>query len=374
MTWITDIADRIERERDPSYVVKGGISPSGRVHVGHLNEFLIPYHVAEELRSRGYEVTQYMTIDDLDPNVTDVDRVQGVQEVNFVISELDIDVEVWKASEAYDGEHANNVDIAQQDSSLIESIVGDYQDTDAFTVFKGDKLPWRVEWAAQWNTLGVDFEPYGKDHAEGSFESSARIADTVFNIDPPVDLVYEWFNVDGEPMSSSKDNVIGALHFLDCVRAPDAIELFTWNPRKQRDLSMENIPSMLESANLDGPSYEECAQYWLGSEEVSRTLFEYQDIDDAFFDRVRVAGAWAQAYGDDWTLESGIIGGTDIEEVDDLINYAMENPDPDMIQEYAYECAEAYGDVGEFFEHLYTETVGQTDGPPAGELLAAIYQ
>ncbi|MFB6089570.1 MAG: lysine--tRNA ligase, partial [Halobellus sp.] len=35
--------------------------------------------------------------------------------------------------------------------------------------FREGKLPWRFEWPAQWQVLGVDFEPFGKDHAEGSW-------------------------------------------------------------------------------------------------------------------------------------------------------------------------------------------------------------
>ncbi|PSQ23820.1 lysine--tRNA ligase, partial [Halobacteriales archaeon QS_9_67_17] len=55
------------------------------------------------------------------------------------------------------------------------------------------KLPWRFEWPAQWRTLGVDFEPFGKDHAEGSWPSGEHIARDLLGDDPPVPMVYEWF-------------------------------------------------------------------------------------------------------------------------------------------------------------------------------------
>jgi len=65
------------------------------------------------------------------------------------------------------------------------------------------KLPWRFEWPAQWQLLGVDFEPFGKDHAEGSWPSGQDVARNVLEIEPPVPMVYEWFTLEGEPFSSS---------------------------------------------------------------------------------------------------------------------------------------------------------------------------
>ena len=48
---------------------------------------------------------------------------------------------------------------------------------DSATVpFSAGKLPWRFEWPAEWDLLGVDFEPFGKDHAEGSWPSGVAIA------------------------------------------------------------------------------------------------------------------------------------------------------------------------------------------------------
>jgi lysyl-tRNA synthetase class 1 len=56
------------------------------------------------------------------------------------------------------------------------------------------KLMWRVEWVGVWWSLGVDFEPYGKDHAMpgGSRDSCVDLAVNVFNITPPEGLPYEW--------------------------------------------------------------------------------------------------------------------------------------------------------------------------------------
>ncbi len=68
------------------------------------------------------------------------------------------------------------------------------------------KLPWKVEWAAKWKVIGVDIEGAGKDHyaAGGSREIAARISEEVFNYPVPFDIPYEWVNVKGRSMSSSK--------------------------------------------------------------------------------------------------------------------------------------------------------------------------
>ena len=73
--WAEKIADEIEsREPTEPIVIKGAVSPSGSPHLGHLNEIMRGYYVAEMLRNRGYKVRQIFTSDDKDalrklPNV-----------------------------------------------------------------------------------------------------------------------------------------------------------------------------------------------------------------------------------------------------------------------------------------------------------------
>jgi lysyl-tRNA synthetase class 1 len=68
------------------------------------------------------------------------------------------------------------------------------------------KLPWKVEWAAKFKILGVDIEGAGKDHSTrgGSREISEAIAREVFHHNPPFNIPYEFFQVGGKKMSSSK--------------------------------------------------------------------------------------------------------------------------------------------------------------------------
>src|SRR5512141_3349087 len=55
------------------------------------------------------------------------------------------------------------------------------------------KLPWNLEWAAQWSLFGVTIEPNGKDLATagGSRDRSNAIAREVFDREPPLNFAYE---------------------------------------------------------------------------------------------------------------------------------------------------------------------------------------
>ncbi len=68
------------------------------------------------------------------------------------------------------------------------------------------KLPWKVEWAAKFTVLGVDIEGGGKDHSTkgGAREIADAISREVFKREPPLNIPYEFFNVGGKKMSSSK--------------------------------------------------------------------------------------------------------------------------------------------------------------------------
>ncbi|MEG4531225.1 lysine--tRNA ligase [Microcoleus sp. D2_18a_D3] len=68
------------------------------------------------------------------------------------------------------------------------------------------KLPWKVEWVAKWDLLGVTLEMAGKDHSQkgGSREVANAICHKVLGKKPPFHSPYEFILVNGTKMSSSK--------------------------------------------------------------------------------------------------------------------------------------------------------------------------
>lgn len=83
----------------------------------------------------------------------------------------------------------------------------------------GGKLPWRLDWPARWEWLGVTFEGYGKDHsaAGGSWDTGQHLA-PIFGCEPPTGLMYEWIYLKGKgAMASSKGNTVSGKELLDIV-------------------------------------------------------------------------------------------------------------------------------------------------------------
>jgi lysyl-tRNA synthetase class 1 len=117
---------------------------------------------------------------------------------------------------------------------------------DGTATFREGKLPWRFEWPAQWRVLGVDFEPFGKDHAEGSWPSGVEIAEQVFDIDPPEPMTYEWFTLNGEPLSSSAGNVVTVDEVLDLLEPEVLRYFFVLNPRKARDFDVSRLDQLVD--------------------------------------------------------------------------------------------------------------------------------
>ncbi|WP_459191190.1 lysine--tRNA ligase [Halosimplex sp. J119] len=112
--------------------------------------------------------------------------------------------------------------------------------------FREGKLPWRFEWPAQWQVLGVDFEPFGKDHAEGSWPSGVDIAENVLGNEPPEPMVYEWFTLDGEPFSSSEGNIVLVHDVLETLEPEVLRYFFAKDPNRARDFSVERLDQLVD--------------------------------------------------------------------------------------------------------------------------------
>ena len=94
------------------------------------------------------------------------------------------------------------------------------------------KLPWNLEWAAQWSLFGVTIEPCGKDLATagGSRDRSDAIAREVFEREPPRNLAYEFLNIGGRKMSTSKGRGAAAHEIVDAL-PPEPLRLLFLRPR-----------------------------------------------------------------------------------------------------------------------------------------------
>ena len=94
------------------------------------------------------------------------------------------------------------------------------------------KLGWNLEWAAQWSLFGVTIEPVGKDlsTAGGSRDRSDAIAREVFEREPPINVPYEFLNIGGKKMSTSKGHGAPAHKIVDVI-PPDQLRFLFVRPR-----------------------------------------------------------------------------------------------------------------------------------------------
>lgn len=131
-------------------------------------------------------------------------------------------------------------------------------DTEETTPVVGHgKLTWRVDWPARWTALGVDIEPFGKDHGGkgGSYDTGELIAREVFHSTPPFPIIYEWIRLKGlGDMSSSKGNVVAVQDVLDVV-PPDVLRYFITRPAPKTGLALDPVESLLKLVDeVDDPS------------------------------------------------------------------------------------------------------------------------
>ncbi|MDZ7849764.1 MAG: lysine--tRNA ligase [Halodesulfurarchaeum sp.] len=158
------------------------------------------------------------------------------------------------------------------------------------------KLPWRFEWPAQWQLLGVDHEPFGKDHAEGSWPSGVDIARSVLDHEPPVPMVYEWFTLDGEAFSSSAGNVILVSEVLEFLEAPVVRYFFSKDPRKARDFSIEYADQLVAEFDRLEATYFGETDAEAGERERAERVYPHL-VDEIRPERVRIPFSFAAVLG-----------------------------------------------------------------------------
>ena len=102
------------------------------------------------------------------------------------------------------------------------------------------KLPWNLEWAAQWSLFGVTIEPCGKDLATagGSRDRSDAIAREVFEREPPINVPYEFLNIGGHKMSTSKGRGAAAHRIVEVI-PPEQLRTLFIRPRPNHAIEFD---------------------------------------------------------------------------------------------------------------------------------------
>jgi lysyl-tRNA synthetase, class I len=114
---------------------------------------------------------------------------------------------------------------------------------------KGDvKLNWRIDWPARWSLLGVDAEPFGRDHATkgGSYDTGAVIVKEVFGAEAPLPLPYHFINKTGDTkkMSKSAGDTVTAAELLTVLPA-EVVWFFVIRYAPDKQLFFDQGPTLM---------------------------------------------------------------------------------------------------------------------------------
>ncbi|WP_410766400.1 lysine--tRNA ligase [Haloferax sp. DFSO60] len=290
--------------------------------------------------------------------------------------------------------------------------------------FREGKLPWRFEWPGQWQVLGVDFEPFGKDHAEGSWPSGKDIAENVLEIQPPVPMVYEWFTLNGEALSSSAGNIVTVCEMLELLEPEVLRYFFALNPRKARDLDLSRLDQLVDDfdrferayfGDVDDETLTRFAEraYPFVVEDVRedriRLPFTFaavlgmtddedlrikmaqnegffdddtpQEVIDEALNRVERARRWAEKMDNQYNYRLQVelpefdFAPAVEDALDDLADFVADGHDGEEIQGEIYETARRHDiEMGDFFAAGYRLFFDATQGPRLGEFLGELEQ
>src|SRR3954452_6780897 len=107
------------------------------------------------------------------------------------------------------------------------------------------KLQWKVDWAARWGALGVDYEMSGKDLID-SVTQSGKIA-RILGGRPPEGFNYEMFlDEKGEKISKSKGNGLSLEDWLRYGSEPSLAFYIYREPRRAKSLHIGVIPRAVD--------------------------------------------------------------------------------------------------------------------------------
>ncbi len=140
------------------------------------------------------------------------------------------------------------------------------------------KLPWRCDWPARWSILGVDCEPFGKDHAAsgGSWDTGKEIIEDILETDAPHPVVYEWIPLKGQgPMSSSSGVAITAEDMIDMV-GPEVVRFLILKSKPNTQIDFDPGLGILDL--MDEYDDHEKDYFEDGDEDKART-YELSQVD-----------------------------------------------------------------------------------------------
>ena len=275
------------------------------------------------------------------------------------------------------------------------------------------KLQWKVDWAARWVALGVDYEMSGKDLID-SVKLSSQIA-RAMGTEPPLNLTYELFLDDkGQRISKSKGNGLTIDEWLRYA-SPESLALYMYTkPKQAKRLYFDVIPRTVDDylTHLEKfPAQGEQERYANPVWHIHRGRPPEEQVPVTFGLLMNLAGV---ANAEDASVLWGFIAkyapGASPEKnrlLDSLVGYAIAyyrdfvkpnkkfraptdmerqalellveklralpaGADSETVQNVVYEVGKAFpfANLRDWFRALYEVLLGQSEGPRMGSFFA----
>ena len=149
--------------------------------------------------------------------------------------------------------------ISPKTGKVLQVNVEEYRVDDGTIVFKDEdgtltelpvtdgncKLQWKVDWAARWTALDVDYEMSGKDLID-SVKLSSKIC-RVLGGNPPVGFNYELFlDGEGKKISKSKGNGLSIDEWLHYAPQESLSNFMFASPKSAKRLYFDVIPRQID--------------------------------------------------------------------------------------------------------------------------------
>ncbi len=281
------------------------------------------------------------------------------------------------------------------------------------------KLSWKVEFAARWSALKVNYEPYGKDLI-ASVKANDRVMEEVLGEPPPYHTRYEFFvDKTGSKLAKSTGNVVAPQLWLRYGFAQTLFLLMFKRSVGSRPVWLKDVPTYMaefdelenvffnrkpiadkrELARLRG-LYEYCwnlrppsgptlhVPYNLlvylakvapkGSErefileKLARYGYTPEPGDERFVERLEKTGNWAREMESIASTEVRV-DGKERDAVLELAGIVNASSEEGYLQNAIFTIAKKHGlEVSSFFKTLYRILIGSESGPRLGPYIVAM--
>ncbi|HMH30934.1 MAG TPA: lysine--tRNA ligase [Methylomirabilota bacterium] len=358
---------------------------------------------------------------------TTLDQADTIKEILESISGHKVDNQ-WSPIQVVEDGYLKNrqfISLNKEDKTLVFKD-GEGKDRTISYAHGEVKLNWRIDWPARWSLLGVDAEPFGRDHATkgGSYDTGAVISQKVFNTVPPLPLPYDFINRTGatKKMSKSSGDTVTATQLLE-VLPPEVVWFFIlrYQPSKQLFFDEgETLIRLVDSFSellakpdkteadqqlidlclqgIDQPTVSRVpfshlvASYQAALRDVPKTLetiarTEYKEIvkEDAEIIKaeLKFIDAWLEKHAPEevtFSLQDKVdmsqLSDTEVTFLKGLaesVSKAPEDADGAWFHQAIYEFKDSSGlTPKELFSTLYKVLIGKDSGPRAGWFLSIL--